>query len=256
MAKLSVLLKDLKELRTLTAATYQLPQSLHTDKRFHEDNTFAQCLADFEMSYTLYTDLDVSSTQPYFDNAPATSLEATSLHLLLYKAHILKASLASTGALLRSHLADGSFALELPSQEPTNPLLTSYRFPSWRTARIYTIQWSLTILVNKTLLKLLPPDEPSRYALEAECRSVALEICKTWENAWANRPVGACHVWLGFVVAYEFCSVATRRWLLGALNMFLVDQGVGQWRWTEEVVGAMSRRLTGEGYGSAPLGAE
>ncbi|KAF2445817.1 hypothetical protein P171DRAFT_443417 [Karstenula rhodostoma CBS 690.94] len=196
MAKLSVLLKDVKE---LTAATYQPPPGAHTAKAFREDDVVPQYLApdvDLETAYSLHTDPDLSYTQPanpHFEPTPTLPL--------LEEVYALKNALNTTGVQLKSRLADGSFALELPSLDPTNPIPTAYRFPHWRTARIYTIYWSITILVNKTLLKLLPSRDPVRYALEAECRTVALEICKTWDNAWANRPIGACHVWLGFVVA-------------------------------------------------------
>ncbi|KAJ4346935.1 uncharacterized protein N0V89_010868 [Didymosphaeria variabile] len=158
---------------------------------------------------------------------PRTESHLREPHPVRNKAYALKSSLHTIGAQLACHLTDGSFAHELPSCEPSNPLPTAYRFSHWRTARVYTIHWSLTIILNKTLLKLLPTYEPSRYALEAECSTIALEICKTWENAWTNRPIGACHVWLGFVMAYEFCGDEVQSWILGALNRLLEDQGVG-----------------------------
>ncbi|OAG03637.1 uncharacterized protein CC84DRAFT_1197332 [Paraphaeosphaeria sporulosa] len=256
MSQLSVLLKEVKELQTLTEATCQPSSSLDTKNLFPEDDVLPRYPAphtDFETAYTTYIGPELSHTQPtnlHFEPGQPLSLQdPPSTHPLLEKAYALKASLDTTSAQLQSHLQDGTFALPLPALDPAAPFPTAYRFPHWRTARIYTIQWSLTILVAKTLLKLLPEHDPVRYALEAECRAVALEICKTWDNAWANRPIGACHVWLGFVVAYEFCSVEARGWVLGALNRFLMDQGVEGWRWTEEVVGAMNRRLMGEGEG-------
>lgn len=242
MSQLSVLLKALKELQALTPAPYDFPPSLELEEFFSEDASLPlhpTSDTEFEAVYPVYTEPELLRT---------TSTDSNS-EPLLSELYALKTSLDTTGTVLTSHLHDSTFALSLPSLDPTAPYSTSYRFAHWRTGRIYTIHWSLTILVSKMLIKLLPPHNPARCTLETECRAVALEICKTWDNAWANRPIGACHVWLGFVVAYEFCGVEARAWVLRALNRFLVDQGVEGRRWTEEVLIAMCRRLMGEDGG-------
>lgn len=96
-------------------------------------------------------------------------------------------------------------------------------------------------------MKLLPLYDPSHYALESECRSVALEICKTWEDAWESRPIGAFHTGLSFVTAYEFCTPEVQAWILKGLNSLLEDQLVHSFRWTDDIIRMMSGKLTGEG---------
>ncbi|KAL1593896.1 hypothetical protein SLS60_010629 [Paraconiothyrium brasiliense] len=247
LAELSVLLKDLKELNPLLMPIKQPPNNILAKQSFDIEGTLRQYLSPDTDQETANTPLTASDLEYISVPDPQMESRLRESYPLLNKAYALKSSLHTTAAQLGCHLTDGSFAQELPSYGPSNPLPTFYRFPRWRTARVYTIHWSLTILLNKTLLKLLPQRDPSRYALEAECRTVALEICKSWENAWANRPIGACHVWLGFVVAYEFCGDEVQTWVLESLNRLLEYQGVGEWKWTEEVVGLMCKRLMGEG---------
>lgn len=177
---------------------------------------------------------------------------------LLQRMLKLRAFLASINAQLATALHNQTFASEVPSLEPSNPVPTSYAFIHWRIACVYTSSWAFTILTNKHILELL--DHPSisldeklapapliRYTLDAECRYLALELCKTWESAWVNRPIGACHVWHGFVVAYEYSTSEVQLWILACLNRLLKEQGVRDWAWTEALIGITRRKLMGEG---------
>jgi hypothetical protein len=97
------------------------------------------------------------------------------------------------------------------------------------------------------MMRLLPPFDPKIYELQAESRSVAAEICKTWEDAWASKPIGALHTGLSFVVAYDYCTADVQEWILSGMNSLLDFQRVDTFRWSEEVIAMMSGKLAGEG---------
>lgn len=166
---------------------------------------------------------------------------------LLNKVHHLKDALCALGTHLTAKLSDGSAAIELPAIEDGSPILTAFHFTNWRVTVAYNCYWALLILTNKIIMKLLPPYDPTYYALEAECRTVAVEICKTWEDAWASKPIGAFHTGLSFVMAYEFCTPDVQEWILKGLNALLDHQLVESFRWSEEMIQMMSGKLAGEG---------
>ncbi|KAJ4303592.1 hypothetical protein N0V90_002491 [Kalmusia sp. IMI 367209] len=268
LAQFSTLLMETQELDTLIDPFFQSIGIVNTGQDFGKDNL------SIEMS-PLDSDLDFDFTHPLYHNfsptqisdidfaqhqSPNLDLESTSSdyttdvaqmclevqHSLLNKVYTMKKSLDDIGAQLTTKIIDGSFAIELPSEEKDTPIQAAYHFTHWKIAVIYTTYWPLSILVNKLLLRLLPLYDPSSYLIEAECRTIALEICKIWDDAWANRPIGACHVWLGFVVAFDYCSEEVQMWILAALNKLLGDQGVREWQWTEDLVRTMSAKLMGE----------
>ncbi|KAF2876582.1 hypothetical protein BDV95DRAFT_230550 [Massariosphaeria phaeospora] len=173
--------------------------------------------------------------------------DSSARRLLINKLQNLKEALCTLGEHLNVKLADGSAAIELPSIENDSPIETAFHFTNWRVAVAYNCFWSLLILTNKIIMKLLPPYDSTHYALEAECRSVALEICKTWEDAWASKPIGAFHTGLSFVMAYEFCTADVKEWILKGLNALLDHQLVETFRWSDEVITMMSGKLAGEG---------
>jgi hypothetical protein len=111
----------------------------------------------------------------------------------------------------------------------------------------YSCFWSLQILVNKVMMRLLPPFDPRIYELQSESRAVAAEICKTWEDAWASKPIGALHTGLSFVVAYDYCAPKVQEWIINGMNSLLDFQRVDTFRWSEEVIEMMSGKLAGEG---------
>jgi hypothetical protein len=172
--------------------------------------------------------------------SPATSA-------LLQRVQNLKKSLCSLGNDLNTKLANGFTATELPSVEEDSPVSTTYHFTSWRDLTGYSCYWSLLILTNKVMMRLLPPLDPAIYELQSECRSIAFEICKTWEDAWASKPIGALHTGLSFVVAYEFCEPDVQDWIIEGMNSLLDYQMVDAFRWSSEVVAMMSGKLAGEG---------
>jgi hypothetical protein len=166
---------------------------------------------------------------------------------LLCRVQDLKDSLYHLGIHLNAKLANGATAIELPSIEENSPVPTTYHFITWRDMTGYSCFWSLLILTNKVLMRLLPRFDPFVYELESECRSVAFEICKTWEDAWASKPIGALHTGLSFVVAYEYCKPDVQEWIISGMNSLLDYQMVNAFRWSEEVIAMMSGKLAGEG---------
>jgi hypothetical protein len=96
-------------------------------------------------------------------------------------------------------------------------------------------------------MRLLPPFDPNIYAIQAECRAIAYEICKTWEDAWASKPIGALHTGLSFVVAYQYCDPEVQEWIIDGLNSLLDYRMVDAFRWSEDVITNMSGKLAGEG---------
>lgn len=195
---------------------------------------------------TFASDLDFLSSS--FPSEPSCDYSMART-ILLNRLHIHKEGLCMLGNHLHARLMDGSAAIELPSIDDDSPIPMSFHFTNWRVTVAYNCYWSLVILTNKLIMKLLPVYDPRSYALEAECRSFAFEICKTWEDAWANKPIGAFHTGLSFVMAYEYCSPDVQEWILKGLNALLDQQLVDSFRWSDEVIRMMSGKLAGEGSG-------
>jgi hypothetical protein len=166
---------------------------------------------------------------------------------LLRRVRDFKDALYHLGIDLNAKLANGATAVELPLNGENSPVSTSYHFTSWRDMTGYSCFWSLLILTNKVLMRLLPPFDPLIYGLESECRSIAFEICKTWEDAWASKPIGALHTGLSFVVAYEYCNPDVQEWIIDGMNSLLDYQMINAFRWSGEVIAMMSGKLAGEG---------
>ena len=166
---------------------------------------------------------------------------------LLYKVRNLKEALRILGGHMDEKLRNGTVASETAPREEGSPMHTTYHFSNWRDMTAYNCFWSVVILTNKVLMRLLPPFGRTVYELQSECRTIALEICKTWEDAWASRPIGAFHTGLSFVVAYEYCTAEVQQWIVKGLNSLLDYQQVDAFRWSDEVITHMSSKLAGEG---------
>ncbi|KAF2008470.1 hypothetical protein BU24DRAFT_403080 [Aaosphaeria arxii CBS 175.79] len=187
------------------------------------------------------------SLDPYPFDVSCANAFPPSQSSLINKLHCLKEELCALGTQLNARLLDGSAAIELPSIEEGSPIPTAFHFSGWRVTVAYNCFWALLILTNKLLLKLLPTYDPTKQMLEAECRTIAYEICKTWEDSWASKPIGAFHTGFSFVMAYEFCTQDVQEWILKGLNALLDCQRVASFRWSHENIMAMSGRLTGDG---------
>lgn len=168
---------------------------------------------------------------------------------VLCKVQNLRDAFCALGVNMNLKFHNGTTVVELPSIEEGSPIATAYHFNSWRDNVGYNTFWALCIMMNEYLIKLLPPSDPIIGVLQAESRSLALEICKTWEEAWSTRPIGALHTSFSFVMAYEYVNAGTQEWILKGLNALLDYQRVDAtaFRWTDEVIRTMSGRLTGDG---------
>lgn len=168
---------------------------------------------------------------------------------VLCKVQNLKDSFCALGINMNVKLNNGTTVVELPSVEEGSPIATAYHFNSWRDNVGYNSFWALCIMVNEYLIKLLPASDPIINVLESESRSLALEICKTWEEAWSTKPIGALHTSFSFVMAYEYVPSDIQEWILKGLNALLDYQHVdaAAFRWTDDVIRMMSGRLTGDG---------
>lgn len=167
---------------------------------------------------------------------------------VLSKVQSLRDSFCALGVNMNAKFNNGTTVVELPSSEQGNPIATSYHFSSWRDNVGYNSFWALCIMVNEYLTKLLPQSDPIIGVLESESQSLALEICKTWEEAWSTKPIGALHTSFSFVMAYEYVTPEIQEWILNGLNALLDYQHVdaAAFRWTDEVIRMMSGRLTGD----------
>jgi hypothetical protein len=183
---------------------------------------------------------------PYPTGASQSSYSPARL-ALLSRVQSVKEALYELGTHMNEKLGNGTTAVELPSIEENSPVSTTYHFTSWRDMTGYSCFWSMLILINKVMMRLLPLFDPDIYSLQAECQSVAHEICKTWEDAWASKPIGALHTGLSFVVAYEFCKPDVQDWILRSMNSLLDYQMVDAFRWSDRVIAIMSEKLAGEG---------
>jgi hypothetical protein len=178
----------------------------------------------------------------------ASFVYITAREKVLCKVQNLRDSFCTLGVRMNAKFNDGTTVVELPSAEEESPVATTYHFNSWRDNVGYNSFWALCIMVNEYLIKLLPQSDPTISILESESRSLALEICKTWEEAWSTRPIGALHTSFSFVMAYEYVTPEIQRWILKGLNALLDYQHVDTtaFRWTDEVIRMMSGRLTGD----------
>lgn len=210
------------------------PPSLDFSTDSFEETDFLEDLRPVKTSYPI-------NASPY--TYPYESARTT----LLYKVYNLKDAVRSLGEHLHAKLTNGIAISETPAREKNSPMQTAYHFNNWRDMTAYNCFWSVVILTNKVLMRLLPPFDQSRHELQAECRSVATEICKTWEDAWAGRPIGAFHTGLSFVVAYEYCTPEVQAWIIKRLNSLLDYHQVDAFRWSDEVITSMSAKLAGEG---------
>jgi hypothetical protein len=242
MAEFPAFLKELKELDDI--ATPPMSDPLEDDFNFP---------IDIGEPSTTYSPLDFSAnnfdpnlgflTDPY--PSDTSSQHSYARNALLNRLHALKGELGTLGAHLTARLANGLAAIELPALDETSPVPTAFHFTNWRVTVAYNCYWALIILTNKLMMKILPAyDVQSRYALDTECRTVAIEICKTWEDAWASKPIGAFHTGLSFVMAYEFCTLDVQQWILNGLNALLDHQHVETFRWSDEIITMMSGKLT------------
>jgi hypothetical protein len=255
----------LKDLRDLDRTTLEPPENLTApDSDFTINTKLFDSLETFDnLSNDSYSDscpsLDFSmdnfpsdwnfSINPYpytSSYSPPTSNPSPWTNLLL-KLEKLKEDLCALGIHLNTNLVNGSAATETRSKEENSPIPTSLHFKNWRVTVAYNCYWSLLILTNKLTMKLLPLYDSTYYRLEGECRTIASEICKTWEDAWASKPIGAFHTGLSFVLAYEFCTPEVQQWILKSLNRLLDHQAVDTFRWSDEMIATMSRKLAGGG---------
>lgn len=165
---------------------------------------------------------------------------------VLCKVQNLRDSFCALSINMNAKFNNGTTVVELPSVEKDSPITTAYHFNSWRDNVGYNSFWALCIMVNEYLIKLLPPSDPIISVLESESRSLAIEICKTWEEAWSTKPIGALHTAFSFVMAYEYVNPDIQEWILRGLNSLLDYQCVDAFRWTDEVIRMMSGRLTGD----------
>jgi hypothetical protein len=260
MANFPALLKELKELDALAVP----PMNDLLSYDFNVSDTSSSTYT--EVSSSAYTDAP-SSTYTDASSSTYTALDSSddfdpnlefltssfpsdiaqqhsnARIALLDKLHQLKDNLSGLGTHLDAKLADGSAAIELPAIDRDSPVSTAFHFANWHVTVAYNCYWALLILANKITMQLVGPYDTTHYALETECRAVALQICKTWEDAWASRPIGAFHVGLSFVVAYEFCTNDVKEWILRGLNALLDAQHVETFRWSDEVIKLMSGKL-------------
>ncbi|KAF2631764.1 hypothetical protein BU25DRAFT_360374 [Macroventuria anomochaeta] len=167
---------------------------------------------------------------------------------VLCKVQKLRDSFCALGVNMNAKFNNGTTVVELPSMEEGSPIATAYHFSSWRDNVGYNSFWALCIMVNEYLIKLLPQSDPIISILESENRSLALEICKTWEEAWSTKPIGALHTSFSFVMAYEYVAPDIQEWIIRGINALLDYQHVdaAAFRWTDDVVRMMSGRLTGD----------
>ncbi|KAF1940712.1 hypothetical protein EJ02DRAFT_435360 [Clathrospora elynae] len=249
-AELPGIFNDLKELDNQYAfrSTGTMNFDLDSSEDIYKPLSNASQSLQFPADHLEFLDDVQPIDSPYSTNVVATAFPYTSARLaILYKIQSLKDNLRSLGDHMDRKLANGTAVLELPSIEENSPISTAYHFNNWRDMTAYNCFWSVQILTSKVLMRFLPPYDPATYALQSECRSIALEICKTWEDAWASRPIGAFHTGLSFVVAYEYCTPDVQQWIVRGLNSLLDYQMVDAFRWSDDVVANMASALAGGG---------
>jgi hypothetical protein len=261
-AQLPDILKDLKELNTLRAPFAVSANSMRNDScvgpnldmmnsRFDLSHSPPDTCPSLDYSVDSYDNADFNSE---LQNEETCNSEASFAYIstranVLCKVQNLRNSFCALGIDMNTKFTNGTTVAELPSLEEDNPIATSYHFSSWRDNVGYNSFWALCIMVNEYLIRLLPTSDPIINILESESRALALEICKTWEEAWSTKPIGALHTSFSFVMAYEYVAPDVQAWILRSLNALLDCQRVdaSAFRWTDEVIKMMSGRLTGDG---------
>ncbi|KAF2195161.1 hypothetical protein K469DRAFT_757256 [Zopfia rhizophila CBS 207.26] len=141
----------------------------------------------------------------------------------------LKSSLCQLGTHLNAKLEDNSATFELRSIEDSTPIAIVFHFTNWGH---YETASAL---------------DPNLFSLVAECHNIVYQICKTWEGAWASKPIGAFYTELSFVMAYEWCTLEVQKWVLKGMNCLLDSQSVETFGWSDEVIAMMCGKLAGEG---------
>jgi hypothetical protein len=255
MADLPGILRDLKELDNQPAHPsedmFHFDLEMNVESSINYDESSSDNCPSLDFSPQSFDSLDfINDLQPVdaaYMYGTTEEYHSPTRSALLHRVHALKDALYELGSHMNAKLANGLTAVELPSMNEDSPVFTSYHFTSWRDMTGYSCFWSMLILTNKVMMRLLPAYDPYAYELQAECRSVAFEICKTWEDAWASKPIGALHTGLSFVVAYEYCKPDVQDWIIKSLNSLLDYQMVDAFRWSDDVISMMSGKLAGEG---------
>lgn len=246
MADFPAILREFKDLEQRKLSPGNLPDDiLNVDIPFDLNEEALH----FDVPFT-FPPIDPSLdffTSLYSPDPSCASSYADGQNDFLNKLQNYKDELCKLGVEFDARLSDGTAALEMPSMAENSPVHTALHFTNSRVTVAYNCYWALLILTNKVMMKLLPPYDPSIYALESECRTVAHNICKTWEHAWANRPIGAFHTGFSFVMAHEFCSSEVQAWIVDGMNALLHDQMVDVFRWDSKIISTMSERLAGDG---------
>lgn len=255
-AQLPEILKDLKELNILRKPSLGAASDVHNDScidpnldrifEFEQSPPETCPSLDFSVDSPENADLSSEGNKEGVPNYGASFAYISARDDVLCKIQNLRHSFCALGVNMHAKFNDGTTAVKRPSVQEGNPLATSYHFNSWRDNVGYNSFWALCIIMNGYLIKLLPPSDPVIPLLESESRSLALEICKTWEEAWSSKPIGALHTTFSFVVAYEYVAPDIQEWILQDLNSLLDFQRVDTFRWTDTVVRMMSGRLTGD----------
>lgn len=260
-SQLPDILKDLKDLNTYRTPFLRTASNVRNDSCI-DPNLDLDLSLDFSQSpsntcpsldYSVdsFDNIDASSN-PSNDSIPNGVVPLAYISAredVLCKVQKLRDAFCALGINMNTKFNNGTTVVELPSVEVGSPISTAYHFSSWRDNVGYNSFWALCIMMNEYLIKLLPPSDPIIGRLEAESRSLALEICKTWEEAWSTKPIGALHTSFSFVMAYEYVSREIQEWILRGLNALLDYQHVDAtaFRWTDDVIRMMSGRLTGDG---------
>ncbi|ORY01062.1 hypothetical protein BCR34DRAFT_101531 [Clohesyomyces aquaticus] len=192
-------------------------------------------------------------SQPYYTNPTCTYFNGPSISSnprarLLHKLQTLKENLSRLGDSLSENLNNGSAGRQFSSIGIDTPIPHYFEFKDTRVAVAYNCFWSLLILTNKLIMKTMSPlDLDTSYHLKSECGDLAMQICKSWKDAWERKPIGAYHTNLSFVLAYEFTTPVVQTWVLKCLNSLLEQQGPGSFHWTAAAIKLMSGKLCGEG---------
>jgi hypothetical protein len=253
MAELPGIFNDLKELNSHYTFPPLDPLGFNLDSGGELYDTLSETPPSLDFSTDSYDDLDfLEDLQPIDTLYPTHAAQYTYPHasartVLLYKVNSLKDALNGLRNHMNAKLTNRTAVSETPSGDENSPIHTNYHFSNWRDMTAYNCYWAVLILTNKVLMQLLPSFDQAMYGLQSECRSIALDICKTWEDAWASRPIGAFHTSLSFVVAYEFCTPDVQEWIVRGLNSLLDYHMVDAFRWSDEVIAHMSSKLAGEG---------
>jgi hypothetical protein len=256
-AKLPDILKDLKELNTIRACSMGVIDDTNYDPFIDPkldlsldfENSPPGTCPSLDFSVDSFDNADFPS-EGHSEETPNRGISLAYISAredVLCKVQNLRDSFCALGVNMNAKFNNGTTVVELPSIEEGSPIAFAYHFSSWRDNVGYNSFWALCIMVNEYLIKLLPSSDPIISTLESESRSLALEICKTWEEAWSTKPIGALHTAFSFVMAYEYVESNIQEWILKGLNALLEYQQVDAFQWTDEVIRMMSGRLTGDG---------